>query len=210
MYARHATSDLEVFDQIFIKKEYSPLDDMKDPKVIVDCGAYVGYSTTYFLTKFQHARVVAIEADPDNFQLSKKNLSAYGNRVTLLHSAVWHRRGRLVAVRGTYRDGREWATQVRECLPGEAADVAGTDLLGLMERMGLHEVDLLKIDIEGAERVLFKEGGEPWLERVRNIAIELHDNESETIFFKALSHYRYDLCRFRELTICRDLTPKTM
>src|SRR5262245_51885152 len=45
LYARRSTSDLEVFEDIFVKKEYRPLDDMKSPKAIVDCGAYVGYST---------------------------------------------------------------------------------------------------------------------------------------------------------------------
>jgi FkbM family methyltransferase len=199
---------LYVFEQIFVKKEYSPLDDIKSPKVIVDCGAYVGYSTAYFLNKFSDVHVIAVEADRDNFLLNQKNLSHYGNRVTLLHSAIWHRNGGLMVVRGKYRDGQEWATQVRECVEGETADVSATDLLSLMDNAGLSEVDLLKIDIEGAERVIFSHGCEQWLDRVRNIAIELHDEECRTNFFNRLKPYSYDLSRSGELTICRNLRSK--
>ena len=152
------------------------------PKAIVDCGAYVGYSTAYFLNKFPDSRIVAIEADGDNFGVAKLNLSHYEHRVTLLHSAIWSRRGGLVVVRGQYGDGREWANQVRECISGEIADVTAVDLLSLMDDAGLNEVDLLKIDIEGAERVVFTEDYEPWLDRVRNIAIELHDRECRSVF----------------------------
>lgn len=63
LYARDLSSDLEVFEQIFVKKEYWPLNDIADPKVIIDCGAYVGYSAAYFLTRFPHARLIAIEPD---------------------------------------------------------------------------------------------------------------------------------------------------
>jgi FkbM family methyltransferase len=207
LYARQSTSDLEVFEQIFVHKEYSSLDDMK-PKVIVDCGAYVGYSTVYFLNKFPASRVVAIEADGDNFLVCKLNLSPYEHRVTLLHSAIWSRSGGVVVVRGKYRDGREWANQVRECISGEIADVKAVDFLSLMDNAGLNEVDLLKIDIEGAERIVFTGDCEPWLDRVRNIVIELHDSECRSVFFAALSQYDYELSRSGELTICKNLTRK--
>jgi hypothetical protein len=71
LYSRHSTSDLDVFEQVFAKKQYSPLDDIKSPKVIVDCGAYVGYSTAYFLNRFPRVRVVAAEPDREIFLLTK-------------------------------------------------------------------------------------------------------------------------------------------
>ena len=210
VYARHSTSDLDVFEQIFVHKEYSPLEDINNPKVILDCGSYVGYSTVYFLNKFPNSRVVAVEADRENFLASKLNLSPYEDRVTLLHTAIWSQSGGLIVDRGKYGDGREWANQVRGCASGETADVMAIDLLSLMEKTGLSEVDILKVDIEGAERVIFTEGCELWLDRVRNIAIELHDSECESVFFAALSQYTYDVYRSGELTICRNLTRQIM
>jgi methyltransferase FkbM-like protein len=113
-----------------------------------------------------------------------------------------------MVVRGKYRDGQEWASQVRECVEGETTDVSATDLLTLMDNAGLTEVDLLKIDIEGAERVIFANECQAWLDRVHNLAIELHDEECTSIFFDALTSYSYDLSRSGELTICRNLRRK--
>ncbi len=208
--ARYSTSDLEGFEQIFVHKEYSPLDNIRDPTTIIDCGAYVGYSTVYFLNRFPNARVVAVEPDRENFLFSKSNLAPYEDRVLLLHSAIWSRSAGLTVIRGKYRDGQEWANQVRECCSGETPEVEATDLLSLMDKAGFDEVDLLKIDIEGAERVVFTGVCGKWLDRVRNIAIELHDNECKSAFFSALAGYRYDLYRSGELTVCLNLARKTV
>ncbi len=66
-------------------------------------------------------------------------------------------------------------------------------------------VDLLKIDIEGAEVELFRDGSTAWLAQVRNIVIELHGGECELAFFRALAPYRYELSRSGELTFCRNI-----
>lgn len=64
LFIRKGTSDSDVFKQIFIKQEYEcfKLGD----GLIVDCGAYVGYSAAYFLSRYPDApslrlnRIVAI------------------------------------------------------------------------------------------------------------------------------------------------------
>ncbi len=45
----------------------------------------------------------------------------------------------------------------------------------IMDASGFSEVDLLKLDIEGAEADLFRDGPPDWLKRVTNVAVELHD-----------------------------------
>lgn len=208
LYARDGTSDLEVFEQIFVKKEYSPLTDIASPRLIIDCGAYVGYSTIYFLNKFPNVKVIAVEPDSANFAVSEKNLVRYGDRVQLFNSGIWCRKVGLVVVRGKYLDGREWATQVRECTAGEEPDVFATDIMSLIKKAGVSGVDLLKIDIEGSERVLFADGCDEWLDQVRNIVIELHDEQCRSVFFHALSRYNYDLSRSGELIVCKNLNRK--
>ncbi len=74
-YAKHPvrcrpnTSDVEVFKQIFAWREYRCLDDVHDASLIIDCGANVGYSAVYFLTRYPNARVIAVEPDADNFSV---------------------------------------------------------------------------------------------------------------------------------------------
>lgn len=98
---------------------------------------------------------------------------------------------------------------MRECSKSETGDVPATDLVTLLDCAKLSQVDILKIDIEGSEKVIFKENSRAWLDRVRNIAIELHDEECRSVFFAALSSYDYDVLRSGELIICRNLRPKS-
>lgn len=59
------------------------------------------------------------------------------------------------------------------------------------------------MDIERAESVVFSGNTEKWLNKVKNIVIELHDKECEEIFFKALSNYEYKYSKSGELTVCK-------
>jgi FkbM family methyltransferase len=200
------SSDRQVLHQVFIQEEYEPL-ALEYPNVILDLGANVGYSSAYFLSKYPTARVVAVEPDPDNCALCRRNLSPFGKRATVVHGAAWPERVRLVLVRGAFRDGREWATQVKPAAhaEGEVANVEGYDVPALIGLTGGTQIDLLKIDIEGSERELFERNTDTWLPSIRNLCVELHDHDSAAAFFGALSRYSFDCFRSGELTVCRNL-----
>ncbi len=204
------SSDPQVFDQIFILDEYSCLRDLKEPALVIDLGANVGFSSAYFLSVFPKARVVAVEPDERNLAICKTNLSPYGDRVLLLHGAVWSKTATLGLLRGTFGDGREWATQVGELSEEErtTAGIQAWDVASLIEMSGLSTVDLLKVDIERAELSVFGESCRSWLHRVRNICIELHGKDCEEVFFSALKDFDYELGHSGELTICRNLRPR--
>jgi hypothetical protein len=86
---RPNTTDHAVFRQIFVEREYQCLDHIRDARLIIDCGANVGYASAYFLSRFPGSHVIAVEPDPGNFELLKANLAPYGNRCRLVNSAVW-------------------------------------------------------------------------------------------------------------------------
>jgi FkbM family methyltransferase len=203
---------MEVFDQIFLLEEYSCLRDLKEPSLVLDLGADVGFSTAYFLSAFPKARIVAVEPDERNWAICKANLSPYGDRVLLLHGAVWSRPGRLRLLQGIYADGREWATQVDEPIEEERSSlgVQAWDVGSLIDMSGVGTVDLLKVDIERAELTVFGKSAGSWLHRVRNICIELHGKDCEEVFFAALKDFNYELGYSGELTICRNLRPRKM
>ncbi len=203
------SSDMSVFDQIFINEEYACLRGLKDPLLLVDLGANVGFSSAYFLSLFPKSRVVAVEPDDRNIAICRTNLSPYGRRVLLLHGAVWSTTTRLCLSRGTFGDGREWATQVCEPIRvGMVAEIDAWDVASLIEMAGGGTVDLLKVDIEGAELSVFGKFANAWLPQVRNICIELHGRDCEQAFFAALAGYCYELEHSGELTICRNLRSK--
>ena len=131
---------------IFKNQSYLFRADTPSP-VIYDCGANVGVSVAYFKTLYPGARVVAFEPDREVYDYLSRNLSRNNllENVALHNAAVWtHSRGVTFASDGA--DGGH----VEECL-GERV-VPSVDLKEML--LGEKRVDLLKMDIEGAETVV--------------------------------------------------------
>ena len=80
---------------------------------IIDAGANIGLASIYLLRRFPLARVIAIEPDRENFEIAKHNLRMLSARCRLVHGAVWSAAGALGVRRGTFGDGRHWATADR-------------------------------------------------------------------------------------------------
>jgi FkbM family methyltransferase len=202
---RGSASDMDVFRQIFPSDEYACMRRISSPGLILDLGANVGYSSAYFLNCFPAAKVVAIEPDPQNYKLCRTNLAPYGERVRLVLGAAWSKRTKLVLSRGTWGDGRQWASQV---VAGDVRDdsaVEAWDIASLLEMSGDEQIDILKVDIERSELEVFGKTSSSWLSKVRNICIELHGADCEKVFFDALSEFQYDVEHSGELTICLNM-----
>jgi hypothetical protein len=99
----------------------------------------------------------------------------------------------------------DWARQVRECGPGESGFEA-IDIKTLLARSALPRISLLKMDIEGAEAVVFGRNFESWIDKVDNIAIELHADspfgDAHKAFFSALKGRDLQIKEAGELTLC--------
>jgi FkbM family methyltransferase len=203
---RTLTSDREVLEQVFIQREYE-VAELSQPKMILDLGANVGYSSAYFLSRYGSASVLAVEPDPGNYAVCCRNLAPFGQRAKVIHGAAWVECTKLVLDKGTHGDGREWATQVRVATETSAAlaHIDAFDLPTLIDMCPVPEIDLLKIDIERSEIELFSRNTENWLSHVRNLCIELHGPDCEAVFYRALSDYSYNLSHTGELTVCSDL-----
>jgi len=53
--------------------------------------------------------------------------------------------------------------------------VRGITFAELVAENGIERVDLLKVDIEGAEKWLFNESADEWLPKVKTILVEFHE-----------------------------------
>jgi FkbM family methyltransferase len=204
---RTASSDLYVIRQILVEEEYAPLVSLKSVKFIIDCGANIGCSAAFFLSRFPEAKLIAVEPDQANFDLLSQNLGPYGSRARAIRAAIWSDEVQLLATRqGQFVDGLEWAVTVE---PVKAADPQGgvpsITLSGLLKRDGQEFIDLLKIDIEGAEEVVFSGDCRFWLSRTRNLCIELHGDQCRSIFDSAMSSYTCDRQPSGELIVCRNI-----
>ena len=203
---RAHSSDHFAFAQVFVGLAYASIPNGQQPSVIVDCGANVGYSAAYFLSRFDRSRVIALEPDPGNYRCLEQNLAAYGERATCIHGALWSHSTKLQMVDKDYRGGGHWSRQVEEHSTESHAAVAGFDVPALMNRAAADRISILKIDIEGAEAVVFNHPNLEWLDRVDTIMIELHDDtvfgKSTPIFHNAIAGRGFNIWQDGELTVC--------
>jgi FkbM family methyltransferase len=203
VFARPGTSDFLVFDQIFVQREYRCLNQVSNPKLILDCGANVGYSSAYFLSKYPECYVIGVEPDASNFAILQKNLDYYRGRYHAIRAAVWPRAENLRFDNFFSDAGQEWARRVEEVAADtpSAEFIKTVDISTLIHFSKFDRVSILKIDIEGAEFELFSSSVE-WLDFVDNIVIELHGEECRDVFLKAMNGRRFNISTFGELTVC--------
>lgn len=203
LLCRPHTTDMNVFVSIFKDREYRCLDDARDVGLIIDCGANVGYSSAYFLSRFPEAFVVAIEPDPENLAIMEANLAPFGSRYRAIHSAVWSHPTGLLLDETTLAKGGEWTRAVRESKNGEKPAMTAVDIGTLLAESDYDRISILKMDIEGAESVVFSSNYESWIKKVDAIVIELHNDECRSIFGKAISGINFGISQCDELTVCR-------
>src|SRR5690606_30085890 len=140
------------FDLIFVEREYRCLDNTKDIRTIVDAGANCGYSSAYLLSRYPDSRAVCIEPDERNFELLRRNLAPFGKRVDFIKGALWSEQTQLKFDEDSTGSNNEWGRRTVEPEAGaETGLVDAIDIPPLMSRYDLESIDLLKIDIEGAE-----------------------------------------------------------
>ena len=143
LWIRPRSSDPDVFRQIFVEREYSCLDDVSNVQLVIDCGANIGCSSAYFLSRYPECRVIAVEPDPGNFAVLRHNLAPYGRRVDLVRAGAWSHATRL-AISAGYRAGREWAKQVRPARPNERSSLQGIDIGSLLSASGRERISILR------------------------------------------------------------------
>ncbi len=203
---RSNTSDQAVLTQVFRDNEFGALTGIDNVRLIIDCGAYIGLSALWFLNRYPAARIITIEPDRENYKILCKNLRSYGDRVRKLYAAVWPGKARLTVKRGD----SYWATRIEEGGAPGTTKIRGVSIDDLIAESGLDMVDILKIDIEGSEEILFLNNSSSWVPKVRNIAIELHGKKCEEVFFAAMESYDYELSRAGDILILKNIIPKNI
>ncbi|HJQ67355.1 MAG TPA: FkbM family methyltransferase [Blastocatellia bacterium] len=189
---RTGTSDILTFEQIFVYDDYD-LATHVDPRLIIDGGANVGLASIYFANRYPDARIIAVEPDESNAEMLRRNTSPYPN-VTVVQAGIWHRATSL-AIENP--EAEKWLLRVKEAEGGEGS-VEAVTIGELLERSGAARIDILKLDIEGAEREVFSHDPE-WLGKVDLLIIELHDHYKpgcSASVYSAIS--KYDFTEFQK------------
>jgi FkbM family methyltransferase len=145
--------------------------------VIVDLGANIGLASLFFAARYPRATVLALEPDPANFAMLSHNVAGVGGRILSVQGAIWSEDRDLRVLRSDANGVPlgDWGVQVGNVAGAGTIEVAGWSMARLIRDHCLGQIDILKIDIEGAEKELFEAEDLGWLASVEMVMIETHE-----------------------------------
>lgn len=139
--------------------------------IVVDLGANVG-SFAREMTNLYQCRCYAVEALPQYCDEIVEN-----EFVKKFNIAISDKNGPISIHVSANREANSIDKSIAEDwgYDGTAATCDGMTLETFLDKNDITHVDLLKIDIEGAERHLFESTSDGTLARIKQITIEFHD-----------------------------------
>lgn len=163
-----------LFYEVYIKKEYW-INLTKSNPLIYDCGSNVGMGISFFKHLFPKAKIIAFEANPLVFSLLEKNVEQHHLEDVHLHQIALYDHDTEISF---------FLGKNSESLMGSIySDRGGKDeVLVKAKRLSSFlretpDVDLIKIDVEGAEWEILKDLDESGVIRnARQYLIEFHLN----------------------------------
>ena len=171
VHLRTRSTDVAVFLEIFTRCQYD-VDLPFSPRFILDAGANVGLASVFFAGRYPDATILAVEPEPDNFELLQRNVAPWPH-VIPVRAALWNK-DRWIEVSppdsatGAYGS---WGFVTHET--SGTPNVRAVTIRSLMCEHGVPAFDLAKVDIEGAESEIFEDAD--WLAGVRFLMIEFHE-----------------------------------
>ena len=147
---------MDVFREVLVERNY-PLERIPfAPELVADCGANIGFFSALAAVRFPEAKIVAWEAQQENFAALRNQPVLQSPRVQLVHAAISDQDGEgFFCGEGT--GGR---------LESESAKDVGTKvkILDLREwwLKNKRPNALWKIDVEGHEKILLPHMAGAW------------------------------------------------
>ncbi|HLG38682.1 MAG TPA: FkbM family methyltransferase [Chitinophagaceae bacterium] len=170
VYLRSHTSDRALFKQIFYSGDYD-IPVSFQPRYIIDGGANIGFFSILFANRFPDSKIAAIEPDTSNYGFLKKNVGQYPN-IHTLQTAIWDKQAYLKI---SVEELDKCAIKAEEVADEKDADLKAMSIADIIAKEGFPYIDILKLDIEGAEKEVFSSNYDSWLPDCRMIIVELHD-----------------------------------
>ena len=201
---RECGSDFSTFHEIAVEEVYGPvLRAVGNFQTVIDLGANIGLASLYFAYNSPTCRVLSVEPNCETYELLVRNVLKLNRsgRCQTLKAAVWGAHQRLTFNQKAPAD-RYSIFAVRVASANEPSVVEGYTMTELLDYSGFDRVDLLKVDIEGAERELFSTQDLSWLARVGAIAIEFHeDSRNASGFDDKMTRNGFEICSENHHTV---------
>lgn len=171
-----------MFKEIFIDQNYF-FPATKAPLTIIDCGTNIGISLLYFRAQAPNAKIIAFEPNPHTFAYAARNVAANNLDVTLYNVGV-----------GAKSEQVSFFTEIADLTSQSASSTqqlatkayAMTEISVQIEPLSKYitgPVDILKLDIEGAEgEVIAELAASDTLRHINKIFVEYHFDGVHTVY----------------------------
>ncbi len=163
-----------LYREIFLQHHYKFKERSTKP-VIIDCGSNIGVSVLYFKIHYPESTIEAFEANPNAFKLLERNIAENGlSKVNAHNKALWDEEKELSfyiddnlgTLLGSVRKDRGGQKEIK---------IKSEKLSNVVKKY--ESIDLLKIDVEGAEKKLIADLNQNGLiEKAWKYIIEYHHN----------------------------------
>lgn len=186
-------ADFVVLDHFYKQGAMIVAPEGEEIRRILDLGANIGDETVKFAIRHPFAEIVALEPNQENYEILKRNCRPYPN-ICCRREAIWPDMTALEVLEDPSHPMAHRVKQAQTAKDGLGGQclVEGVTIPFLLDEYRWPEVDILKMDVEGADYPLFAGHTEHWLPRVRSIIIELSDSDhagSFQNFFRAAERH---------------------
>lgn len=170
---RPRTFDAYVLMEIFDKKIYWTNLKKKPGLVIIDLGANIGLFSLWAFGQYNIKELFAVEPDEANFQLLSSNLklNTLEKKVNCLKLAIGKKTGQARFRTMAFNKGMNRLSSAGE----EGNLVKVLTFERLLAEIDSKQIDILKVDVEGAEKYIFTpENSHLFREKIKLVLGEWH------------------------------------
>ena len=188
-----------------IEKFVNYILDKNKEYVIFDVGSRDCVQSIEFYNMFPNSKIYAFECNPNTLNICRKNIEPYSDRITLIEGAVCDYDGEIKfypinqdKTLTSWKDGNPGASSLfvsngQYTVEKYVQDEITTNchrLDTIMKKYNIEQVDIIWMDLQGAELLAFKGLG-TYLDNVKYIHTEVSHKEMYTgqVMFKELNDF---------------------
>lgn len=172
---RRGTHDVYAFSDAYVVFQQLPAPEVlrRPMQRILELGTNVGYGLAELAHRYPEARLLGVEADPENAELATRNVAGWADRCTVVAAAVWDADTELTIDAG----GDSHGFHVRERTVDDGPDRPVIPAFSVQTLLDRHlpegRIDYVLLSAERSERRVLTSANQ-WLERVDAIKVETY------------------------------------
>ncbi len=193
--------ELAILKEVFLDRIYTlPEDIAQSVGVVVDAGANIGLTALFYALTYPHAHVYAFEPEPATFALLEKNVKQVPlNNVHLFKTALAGSEKVLDFFVHPTRNLEHSFFNIHTA--SSKIQVSALSVDSLFDYLGVKKIDVLKLDVEGAEFEIIKN-----LTRLKDVGFIMGEIHAD-IALQGPEHIVNSLARSHTTTLVPLATP---